>query len=209
MHPSAVDRAKSAHTGRFVERWLPQWAQVRGAFIVAALGIVVLAGATSVWLVVSAWHDNRTIAGLGAGRDLPVGAGARAEVVFARASFLLDRDRIDEAQALVDDIEAGGNPRLLAAFRYNIANARLRKAFDLLEQNRIDPAIPLVRLAKDDYRASLALVPDEWDARHNLDVAMRLVRDFPQVGQGLEEDAPPEPPKQLWTDLPGLPKGLP
>jgi len=209
MHPTAVHRARPARSRRFVGRWLPEWAQVRGVFIFAALGIVVLAGAASVWLVVSAWHDNRTIAGLGAGRDLPVGAGARAEVVFARASFLLDRDRIDEAQALVDDIKAGGNPRLLAAFRYNIANARLRKAFDLLEQNRIDSAIPLVRLAKDDYRASLVLVPDHWDARHNLDVAMRLVRDFPQAGQGLEEDAPPEPPKQLWTDLPGLPKGLP
>jgi mxaK protein len=182
---------------------------MRGAVIASGLGIAAVAGAGSGWLAVSAWRDNRTIAGLAAGRDLPVGAGASAAVLFARADFLLARDRIDEAQALVPDIRAAGDQGRLADLQYNIANGRLRAAFGLLEQNRIDPAIPLVRLAKDGYRATLTIAPGHWDARYNLDVAMRLVRDLPRNGQDLEEDAPPEPPKQLWTDLPGLPKGLP
>jgi mxaK protein len=195
--------------GRGGRWWLPAWARMRGPVIALALGIVVLAAAGSGWLAVSAWRDNRTIAALVAGRDLPIGAGASAAVLFARADFLLARERIDEAQALVADMRAAGEPGWLADLQYNIANARLRAAFALLEQNRIDPAIPLIRLAKDGYRAALTSAPGHWDARHNLDVAMRLVRDLPRNGQDPEEDAPPEPPKQLWTDLPGLPKGLP
>ncbi len=37
---------------------------------------------------------------------------------------------------------------------------------------------------------------------------MRLVRDFPQLDVEGEE-IPPEAAKKLWTDLPGLPRGLP
>jgi mxaK protein len=177
--------------------------------IAVSLALVVLGGIGSAWFAVSGWRDNRTIADLAAGRDLAVDARAQADVAFARANFLLARGRIDEAQALVPQVRDIGDPRRLADLQYNIANARLRAAVGLIEENKIDPAIPLVRLAKDGYRASLALVPDHWDARYNFDVAMRLVRDFPQLGQDQEEETPPEVPKQLWTDLPGLPKGLP
>jgi mxaK protein len=37
---------------------------------------------------------------------------------------------------------------------------------------------------------------------------MRLVRDLPQ-GVGEDEQKPLETPDKLWTDLPGVPKGLP
>jgi mxaK protein len=203
-----VHRAPPARIGRGDRRWLAAWSRMRGAVIASTLGIVAVAGAGSGWLAVSAWRDNQTIAALAAGRDLSVGAGAPAAVRFARADFLLARERIDEAQALVVDMRLAGDHGRLADLQYNIANARLRAAFGLFEENRIDAAIPLIRLAKDGYRAALTVVPDHWDARHNLDVAMRLVRDLPRNSQD-EEDAPPEPPKQLWTDLPGLPKGLP
>jgi mxaK protein len=66
----------------------------------------------------------------------------------------------------------------------------------------------LVRLAKDGYRRSLALDPGLWDAKYNLDVAMRLVRDFPQIDR-MSEEEPADLPVRLWSDLPGLPRGLP
>jgi mxaK protein len=187
---------------------LPLWGRIKGALLGGGLALAAAGFAASMCSVVSAWRDNRTIAALVAGADLPVGPGARSETLLARAHFLLQRGRIDEAQAFVPAVEARGDAQLLARLQYGLANARLRAAFSLLEQNRIDPAIPLVRLAKDGYRAALAIEPANWDARYNLDVAMRLVRDFPQIERSFDEP-PTQAPKQLWTDLPGVPKGLP
>lgn len=152
--------------------------------------------------------ENRTIAALAAGRDVPVAQDAAPRVLLARAHFLIIRDRLDEAQPLVDRLARDGEPPLAVAALYDLANARLRLAISHLERMQIDPAIPQVRLAKAAYRAALAREPGFWDAKYNLDVAMRLVRDFPQIEQEPQEDAQ-ETPKRLWTDLPGLPKGLP
>jgi mxaK protein len=191
---------------------LPAWGRLKDALLVAAL---VLAGgslAVSAWTTLTAWHDDRTIADLAGGRDLSIDADSRLEVKVARVHFLLQHDRVDEAQALVAEIKAARDlrpdPRLLADLQYNLANARLRAAFALIEQNKIDAAASLVGLAKDGYRAALASDPAHWDARYNLDVAMRLVRDFAQIDLNPEETTQ-EPPKRLWTDLPGTPKGLP
>ncbi|MGA0561464.1 hypothetical protein ACO2RV_03360 [Ancylobacter sp. VNQ12] len=154
------------------------------------------------------WQANGAIAALSAGRDLPVRANDRPELLFARLAFLSTRDRFDEAQPLMNRIAASGNRAIASAAYYDLSNARLRAAISHLEINEIDPAVPLVRLAKEGYRRALALDPGFWDAKYNLDIAMRLVRDFPQIETSGEE-LPPEAAKRLWTDLPGLPRGLP
>jgi mxaK protein len=193
---------------RAIASRLPPRGSIKGAFLGVALSLAALGLAASIWSTVSVWQDNRAISRLSAGEDLLVASGARPQVLLARAHFLLQHGRIDEAQALVPAVKAGGSMQLLATLHYDLANARLRAAYSLLEQNRVDPAIPLVRLAKDGYRAALAINPGDWDARYNLDLAMRLVRDFPQIERSFD-DPPPQIPKQLWTDLPGVPKGLP
>ena len=66
----------------------------------------------------------------------------------------------------------------------------------------------MVMLAKAEYRNALRIDPQNWNAKYNLDVAMRLVRDLPQA-VGEDEEKPLETPEKLWTDLPGVPKGLP
>ncbi|MCB4771474.1 hypothetical protein LGR54_22960 [Ancylobacter sp. Lp-2] len=151
---------------------------------------------------------NADITALAAGRDVPVAPDSRPELLFARLTFLTTRDRFDEAQPLVNRIATTGTSRIAAAAFYDLANGRLRVAISHLESNDIDPAVPLVRLAKEGYRRALALDPGFWDAKYNLDVAMRLVRDFPQIETSGEE-IPPEAAKRLWTDLPGVPRGLP
>nr|WP_245404792.1 hypothetical protein [Ancylobacter gelatini] len=152
--------------------------------------------------------DNATIAALAAGQEVAVSPDAAPEVLFARLHFFTYRDRLDEAQPLLNRLAVDGNRPLAVASLYDMANARLRLAIDHLGTNDIDPAIPLVRLAKDGYRRALTLDPGFWDAKYNLDIAMRLVRDFPQIDVDGEE-IPPEAAKRLWTDLPGLPQGLP
>jgi mxaK protein len=191
---------------------LPARGHAKDALLLAALIAAGGSFVASAWTILAAWRDNRAIAGLLAGTDLAVDAGSRPEVQAARIHFLLQHDRIEDAQALVSEIKATRDPRpdphLLADLQFNLANARMRIAFDLIEQNKIDTASSFVGLAKDGYRAALASEPGHWEARYNLDVAMRLVRDFSQTDLNPEETAQ-EPPKQLWTDLPGTPKGLP
>lgn len=173
------------------------------AVLILALAVMAVTG---VRMALNA-NANRTIAALASGRDVPVALDAPDRLLLARAHFLMIRDRLDEAQPLVDRLAASGSPLAVAGL-YDLANARLAAAVSLLEKTEIDPAVPQVRLAKAGYRAALVRAPDFWDAKYNLDIAMRLVRDFPQIEQEQQDEAQ-ETPKRLWTDLPGLPKGLP
>jgi mxaK protein len=175
---------------------------------------VLLAGALAV-AVASGWtwakerRDNATIAALLAGEDVTIDPErASSPVLFARAYYLLKRDRIDEAQVLLDQANFRGDPKVRILMLYDAANTRLRAAFDAIERGRFDKATSLVNLAKDDYNQALRLDPQAWDVKYNLDVAARLVRDLPQI-ESSEESQQQEPPKTLWTDLPGVPKGAP
>ena len=72
-----------------------------------------------------------------------------------------------------------------------------------LIQNGESIGIPQTKLAKDDYRR---VSRRAWDAKHNLDVASRLVRDLPTSRKARTL---PRRRQELWTDLPaeGCPDG--
>lgn len=179
--------------------------------IVLSASLLVAGLASTLWFASRLYvqhNDNIMIAALAAGQDEAIAPASSSAVLLARLHFLTFRDRLDEAQPLLNRLATGDSRPLSIAALYDMANARLRLAIDHLGSNDIDPAIPLVRLAKEGYRRALMLDPGFWDAKYNLDIAMRLVRDFPQLDiEG--EDVPPEAAKRLWTDLPGLPQGLP
>ena len=151
---------------------------------------------------------NTQISALRAGRDTPVATDAKPELLFARIEFLARRDEIDAARVLVDALDHDGRDDLSAMSRYALANALLRKAFDLIERGDLDGAAPFVNLSKREYRRALQLAPSYWDAKFNFDVASRLVRDYPSFEQENGDELQAEP-KKLWTDVPGVPKGLP
>ncbi|PWB83028.1 MAG: MxaK protein [Methylocystaceae bacterium] len=156
----------------------------------------------------SASETNASIDALRAGRDAPVALDASPELLLARVAFLAERDEIDRARSVVEALDERGADMLRAEGHYVLANALLRKAFDLIERGALDAAGPSVNLAKREYRRALQLAPHFWDAKFNFDVAARLMRDFPeferQSGDELQAD-----PRKLWTDAPGAPKGLP
>lgn len=185
------------------------WRKVRTFVLASALVASLAALAALSWRFHEIRRDNATIAALADGEDIPVDARtAAAEVVLARSAFLLARDRREDAQALLDAASGMADAKQRARLLYNHANARMRDAFAAVQRGDQDRAIPLTRLAKDEYRAALRLDSTAWDAKYNFDVAMRMVRDFP--GYETEgEEVPPEAAKKLWTDLPGVPKGLP
>lgn len=156
-----------------------------------------------------AWDGRRTraeVLALAAGQDRPVPESARPDLLLARAAFLLDRGRVEEAEALIEPMQQRQQPRSLAMLLYNLGNGRLRTAFAAMEAQKVDDAAANIRVAKDHYRRALAVMPDDYDAKFNLDLAMRLVRDFPRQQGEPDEDAKP---MSVWTDLPGRPRGLP
>jgi mxaK protein len=174
-----------------------------------ALGASVLVLVATGYVYVGKQQANAAIARLRAGADVAVDpTSARAALLDARAAFLLHRDRIDEAQPLLDQAMLRADDATRVGMLYNMANARMRAAVAAIGKGDYDKAIPLVMLAKAEYRSALRLAPGNWDAKYNLDIAMRLVRDLPQA-IGEDEQKPLETPEKLWTDLPGVPKGLP
>jgi mxaK protein len=203
-----------AHSGSFsfaglLSPFLAAWRKVRTfALATALMASIAVLGMLS-WRLYEVRRDNATIAALGRGDDVPVDARTAApEVILARSAFLLARDRREEAQALLDAASGMADKQLRARLLYNHANARIRDAIAAVQRGDQDRAIPLTRLAKDEYRAALRLDPEAWDIKYNFDVAMRMVRDFPGY-ESEGEDVPPDAPIKLWTDLPGVPKGLP
>ncbi|MDR7036615.1 mxaK protein [Methylobacterium sp. BE186] len=177
--------------------------------ILAGLPVLLLAGALAAGI--AAWRMERTNAGITAieaGRDLPVAADAPAPLLLARILLLARRGGTEEAEGLIDALASEAEPALVARARYALANARLRRAFAHIERGELDPAGPLINLARQDYRRALQVRPDFWDAKFNLDVASRLIRDFPEFDRQIGDEMKAEP-KKLWTDIPGQPRGAP
>lgn len=152
-------------------------------------------------------QQNAMLRAIAAGEDVEVDPGAWDGLVVARAQSLDRRDRFEEAQAFIDEAMPRLAPMSQSAVLYNHSNVFVDRAIERIERGDLDGAIPLINLAKDGYKRALRLDPDNFDIKYNFDVAMRLVRDFPPGGnEGEDETATP---KKLWTDLPGIPKGLP
>lgn len=160
-------------------------------------------------MVVETKRQNQIVRDLAANRDVPVAAEDGAEALHARFRFLADRGSIDQAEAILPLIAAVGSASTLASVHQARGNARLLKAFEAGERQRVDDAVPEVALAKDAYRRALAADPGSFDLKFNLDLAMRLVRDFPEGGEEAGEEDPDAKPKNLWSELPGVPEGLP
>jgi mxaK protein len=176
------------------------------------LPAVILAVSIPVALLSAAWllramHQNRIIADLGSGHDIAVAAGDAPELLFGRAKYLLDHGQLEQAQPLAERVAQRGPPAMAADMLYDQGNARLHHAIRLIAENKLDAATGDVVLARDYYTRCLRIEPGFWDAKYNLDIAMRLVRDFPDFESHAEDLQ--RPTSKLWTDLPGLPKGGP
>jgi mxaK protein len=183
------------------------WRRIKTAFIVGFVVTLAFAAtaAATLWGVNVA--RNATIAALIGGHDVTVAPGGVPEVVFARAYFLMTHNRVDDAQLLVSELDLRASRRMRAHVHYDMANARLKLAFDKVEKGEFDAAGTLVGLAREDYREALRLDPDEWNARYNFDVASRLVRAYPTFG--FTPDERRRGPRPLWTELPNTPRGEP
>jgi mxaK protein len=148
---------------------------------------------------------NRAIAALAAGYDVAVDHDAPARAQAARGLFLVRQHRLEEAMAVAERLD--GDPVGRAALLYALGNAHMRRGLAIFADAPIREVAPLINQAKAEYRLSLQLQPQNWDARFNYDVAASLVRDQdpppPKKGDEMSRE------RALIPDLPGVPNGLP
>lgn len=141
-------------------------------------------------------------------RETEVAEDTSPEVVFAKAWALAQSGSSKEALRLYQTLLERGDTRFQARVHYNLGTiyleqaARLWNAPGVLEMGRVGA---LVGLAKDHLREALRRVPENRDARYNLEYAFRIT------------PPPKEPEKSNWqgtktsvfSTLPGIPAGGP
>ncbi|MCJ2047667.1 MxaK protein [Methylobacterium sp. J-078] len=184
------------------------WRRAR-SLLLALLPVLFVVGALGCGY--GAWRiarDNVTIRALATGRDIAIPVEAAPSLLLARVQFLARRGAVEAIEPLIESLERQGAVERAARARYALANAHLRQAFDHLERGDLDPAGPRITLARQEYRRALQGRPDYWDAKFNLDVASRLLRDFPDFDRKSGDELKAEP-KKIWTDIPGQPRGEP
>ncbi|MES1924410.1 hypothetical protein [Salinisphaera sp. T31B1] len=181
------------------------------------LAVAVSAIAVAVWQGV-VWfdhgRDNRLIRAALTHQAVEIGPDESLAVLFAQGYGETRLDRFRQAGAAYQTVwirTDGGrhdDPEGWAArSRYNLGNLYARRAVAAAETFDVDGARTLAELAKQAYRDALRAWPDYWQAKHNFEAAQRLVRDLPQhEGEPEEGEKPAE---DVWSQMPGFPRGLP
>ncbi|HVZ04850.1 hypothetical protein [Hyphomicrobium sp.] len=180
----------------------------KGPALWLVLAVALAGAAASVSSLIETTLANRTIRALSKHQDVAVDARwAPPEEILARINADIESDRIDDAQTLLNSAGANLPPDIRAAALYNVANARTRQGAAAVEKGDFDGGAALINLAKSEYRMALKIKPGNWDYKFNIDVAMRVVRDLPLANNPSNKN--PKPPKQIWYEIPGVPRGLP
>jgi len=105
------------------------------------------------------------------------------------------------AEALRSYSEAGTRePGLARGVMFNTGNLYLRRGVTLLEEDTRDLAIPLIELAKENYRQLLRINSDDWHAKYNLEHALHLLPETAE--QEIDEDIMPERSPRALTAAP-------
>ena len=178
---------------------------VWGALLIAS--VIALQSAFSYYQIANA---NQLISQLNQGKDVELEQlkNSVPELHLARATYLKKKHRYKEAQTDLSQIINQGSQKMQSITRYNLGNTYLTQAIELAESMQINEATALAALAKQAYRQALALDSRYWDAKYNLEVAMRLLPEMDRITMG-KDDPIPEKKAKLWATVPGFPRGLP
>ncbi|MBX2883238.1 MAG: hypothetical protein KTR32_25015 [Granulosicoccus sp.] len=125
----------------------------------------------------------------------------KPEVQLAAANALSRGGNLSLAEAGYNKLMKNQQPAAISqAARFNLANAYLRHGLTANEgAARIRP---MLELAKQRYRDLLRESPMHWDARYNLELALRLA---PELSASSDEDGI-DPIKRVRVIVPGFEK---
>jgi mxaK protein len=119
----------------------------------------------------------------------PAPNDAPRDVRLARALALAEMGAYDAAfRAYGGLIQQGPLDAVGRQALYNLGNMHFRQGAGA---DASTPAMPMVELAKQRYRDLLRVDPDDWDARYNLERALRLAPEE-QAPQAAEDSVPVE-----------------
>lgn len=170
-----------------IARWQSVW-----PLAVAVMAALVLVHQGAAWLAA-----ERTNVRLAAGELDRLVTVDNEPGRFAQARRAEQDGAVDAALEGYLAIAAGDDPLLAAAASYNMGNIYLRLA--LAARLQADASWQaLAELAKERYRAALALSPELWDARYNLERALQLQPDLPPL-EPVQEFLPERSQRALAT----------
>ena len=106
--------------------------------------------------------------------DVRVAEGENPHLRFARAYALQQDGEFEPALEAYASIDVAEGDPMRAPIRYNLANLYLRRALQYRENGADDLALPLVELAKEYYRELLREDTQDWSAKYNLELALRV-----------------------------------
>ena len=105
---------------------------------------------------------------------------------FAHAGVLSRQEEGDAALEVLTGVLGEADLSLQSLAYFNRGNINLREALKLSSSD--GRQIPLVELAKQDYRSALAQDSTMWNARYNLEVALRVVPEDPDSNDEFEKN---------------------
>ncbi len=111
------------------------------------------------------------------GQQPPAHYKALFAYAYNHASNEQPQQALDSLTQLVAKPDIKTDSSVRASSYFNRGNIHLRQAqsIEVGELKRI----PLIELAKQDYRTALLIQPNLWDVRYNLEVALRMVPELP------------------------------
>jgi mxaK protein len=171
--------------------------------LLAVSVLLLIAAAGTAWRLKQMERWNHLIA---RGEVVSAGDKAPAEVRFASAYALSEKGDVEGALSLYRQIEDEAQLGLRIAAKYNSANLYLKQALALRGASEASGALPLAELAKEEYRDLLRLDNTDWDAKYNLERALRLA---PESDEEIDALAPPPGAERAITTMRGFTLGLP
>jgi mxaK protein len=133
---------------------------------------------------------------LAAGDEAQVIGQRSAHRQFAKAYALQQQRDFKATVTAYAAIDAASGSQMQMDIKFNLANLYFREASQLREIGADDLAMPLVELAKQNYKELLRINNGHWDAKYNLELALVLAPEMDPVDP-LEERNPEHSPRAL------------
>lgn len=141
-------------------------------------------------------YEQRFNDALATGDAAQVTGRVGAHRFFAKAYALQQQRDFKATVTAYAAIDAASGGQLQMDIEFNLANLYFRQASQLREIGADDLAMPLLELAKQNYKELLRIDDDHWDAKYNLELALVLAPEMDPVDP-LEERNPERSPRAL------------